>query len=58
MIVTDWLANLPSCFLNKKSLIKGGGVIQTSSSGATFIALLCAKTKSINRIKQQQFRKI
>lgn len=38
---------------------RGGGVIQTTASEATFVALLCARTEAIRRIKQhqlQQFR--
>ena len=53
----DWLGsaiNLPPCFLNKPSNGKGGGVIQTTASEATFVALLCARTQAIRRIKTEQ----
>ncbi|KAK4337202.1 hypothetical protein RND71_043301 [Anisodus tanguticus] len=59
VIVMDWLAkaiNLPACFMNKQSCGKGGGVIQTTSSEATFVALLCARTQAIRNVKQQQLQ--
>lgn len=62
VIVMDWLAkaiHLPDVFKNKQSAGKGGGVIQTTASEATFVSLLCARTEAIKRIKQnqlQQFR--
>lgn len=61
VIVMDWLAkalDLPSCFFNKQGG-SGGGCLQTTSSEATFVGLLCARTEAIRRIKQhqiQQFR--
>ena len=62
VIVMDWLAealNLPDFFKNKESSGKGGGVIQTTASEATFVALLSARSEAIKRVKQsqlQQFR--
>lgn len=57
VIVMDWLGaaiRLPACFLNKPSNGRGGGVIQTTASEATFVALLCARTQAIRRIKGEQ----
>ncbi|XP_064471206.1 histidine decarboxylase-like isoform X2 [Ornithodoros turicata] len=51
-IVMDWLAQmlgLPDEFLHVRSVSKGGGVIQTTSSEATFVALLAARTEAIRR---------
>lgn len=52
----DWLAKiigLPNDFLHSKSSTNGGGVIQTTASEATFIALLAARTEAILRIKAE-----
>lgn len=63
VIVMDWLGaalNLPPFFLNKPSNGRGGGVIQTTASDATFVALLCARTTAIRRVanEQQQMFKV
>ena len=52
----DWLAKmigLPNDFLHSKSATNGGGVIQTTSSEATFVALLAARTEAILRIREE-----
>lgn len=57
MIVMDWLAKaigLPSDFLHSNRLSKGGGVIQTTASEATFVALLAARTEAISKIRQNR----
>ena len=54
-IVMDWLAQLlglPCEFLHSNRDTTGGGVIQTTSSEATFIALLAARTKAIKKFKE------
>lgn len=54
MVMMDWLAkliNLPSEFLNSTNG-KGGGLIQTSTSESNFIALLAARTRKIEQLKQ------
>ena len=53
-IVMDWLAQaigLPDEFLHRNRASRGGGVIQTTSSEATFVALLAARTEAIRRQK-------
>lgn len=50
----DWLGqmiDLPDEFLHSRSNGNGGGVIQTTASEATFVALLAARTEMIQRIK-------
>ena len=57
VIVMDWLAealHLPEFFKNQESSGKGGGVIQTTASEATFVALLSARTEAVKRVKQNQ----
>lgn len=52
----DWLGQmigLPDSFLHSKSNGNGGGVIQTTASEATFVALLAARTETIRRIKDE-----
>jgi histidine decarboxylase len=52
----DWLGKmigLPNDFLHSKSETNGGGVIQTTASEATFVALLAARTEAILRIKAE-----
>ena len=52
----DWLGQmigLPDEFLHSKSNGNGGGVIQTTASEATFVALLAARTEMIHRIKDE-----
>lgn len=52
----DWLGQmiaLPDEFLHSKSNGNGGGVIQTTASEATFVALLAARTEMIRRIKDE-----
>lgn len=59
VIVMDWLAealHLPDFFKNKESGGKGGGVIQTTASEATFVALLSARTEAVKRVKQTQLQ--
>lgn len=54
IITMDWLGQmigLPEEFLHSKSNGNGGGVIQTTASEATFVALLAARTEMIKRIK-------
>ncbi|CAG2163038.1 unnamed protein product, partial [Oppiella nova] len=56
IIVMDWLAKmigLPDDFLHSKSPTNGGGVIQTTASESTFVALLAARTEAILRIKAE-----
>ncbi|XP_017460789.1 PREDICTED: histidine decarboxylase-like, partial [Rhagoletis zephyria] len=56
IIVMDWLGEmigLPGEFLHSKSNGNGGGVIQTTASEATFIALLAARTEMIRRVKDE-----
>lgn len=53
-IVMDWLGKmigLPDDFLHTRSESSGGGVIQTTASEATFVALLAARTEAFRRIK-------
>ncbi|OQV26042.1 Histidine decarboxylase [Hypsibius exemplaris] len=56
-IVMDWLGKmigLPQEFLHSTSnkMSDGGGVIQTTASEATFVALLAARTEAIRRVRQ------
>ena len=54
MIVMDWLAKalaLPDHFLHSNRSSRGGGVIQTTSSEATFVAILAARTEAIRKIR-------
>ena len=56
IIVMDWLGQmigLPDEFLHSRSNGNGGGVIQTTASEATFVALLAARTEMIRRIKEE-----
>lgn len=56
IIVMDWLGEmigLPGDFLHGKSNGNGGGVIQTTASESTFIALLAARTEMIHRVKDE-----
>ncbi|KAH7639596.1 histidine decarboxylase [Dermatophagoides farinae] len=56
IIVMDWLGQmigLPDEFLHSQSNGNGGGVIQTTASEATFVALLAARTEMIRRIKEE-----
>ncbi|XP_074640498.1 aromatic-L-amino-acid decarboxylase-like [Tubulanus polymorphus] len=51
VIVTDWLAkmlHLPDVFM---STGKGGGVIQGATSSSTFLALLAARNKTMNKLR-------
>jgi hypothetical protein len=51
MIVTDWLAKLlglSDVFLNSDAGA-GGGIIQCTASDATFVAMLAARTRAVNR---------
>ncbi|XP_046470775.1 aromatic-L-amino-acid decarboxylase [Neodiprion pinetum] len=55
VIMLDWLGkmlDLPSAFLSSSGG-KGGGVIQGTASEATLVALLGAKAKMINRVKEE-----
>lgn len=57
IIVMDWLGQmigLPNEFLHSKSNGKGGGVIQTTASESTFIALLAARSEMIRKIKEEE----
>lgn len=54
-IVMDWLAKmigLPDDFLHSNRKSSGGGVIQTTASEATFVALLAARTEAIRLYKE------
>ncbi|XP_067942538.1 aromatic-L-amino-acid decarboxylase-like [Watersipora subatra] len=58
IICMDWLGQLiglPKQFLHKeqKTLSGGGGVIQTTCSEATFVALLAARTEAIKRLRKE-----
>lgn len=56
-IVMDWLAcaiGLPAHFLHRNRCSLGGGVLQTTSSEATFVALLAARTQTIRRMRQEK----
>ncbi|EFX79676.1 hypothetical protein DAPPUDRAFT_304481 [Daphnia pulex] len=55
-LVMDWLGKmigLPSEFLHARSDSLGGGVIQTTASESTFVALLAGRTEAIRRYKIQ-----
>lgn len=55
-LVMDWLGKmigLPADFLHARSDSLGGGVIQTTASESTFVALLAGRTEAITRYKQQ-----
>ncbi|RZF45602.1 hypothetical protein LSTR_LSTR016354, partial [Laodelphax striatellus] len=57
-VVMNWLGKmigLPDEFLHTRSDSPGGGVIQTTSSEATFICLLAGRTEAINRYKQMDY---
>lgn len=52
MIMTDWLAKaigLPECFFNSDSG-PGAGMIQSTASDATLVALLSARARAVNVI--------
>uniref|UniRef100_T1HLH4 Uncharacterized protein n=2 Tax=Rhodnius prolixus TaxID=13249 RepID=T1HLH4_RHOPR len=54
VIVLDWLAKalgLPECYLNTSDG-PGGGIIQGSASEATLVALLVAKEKTVDYVKE------
>ncbi|XP_054279364.1 histidine decarboxylase [Macrosteles quadrilineatus] len=54
-VVMNWLGKmigLPEEFLHTRSDSKGGGVIQTTASEATFISLLAGRTTVIQRYKE------
>ncbi|GAB6023817.1 hypothetical protein CHUAL_014223 [Chamberlinius hualienensis] len=53
-LVMDWLGKmigLPEEFLHSKPDSKGGGVIQTTASEATFVSLLAARTEAIRKYR-------
>ncbi|XP_050529750.1 histidine decarboxylase isoform X2 [Daktulosphaira vitifoliae] len=55
IVVMNWLGKmigLPDAFLHLHNESKGGGVIQTTSSEATFVCLLAARTQAIRRIQE------
>ncbi|XP_025421978.1 histidine decarboxylase [Sipha flava] len=55
ILVMNWLGKmigLPEAFLHTHNESKGGGVIQTTSSEATFVCLLAARTQAIRRIQE------
>ncbi|CAF0837836.1 unnamed protein product [Didymodactylos carnosus] len=55
-IVMDWLAkmiDLPNDFLHSHADTTGGGVIQTTASDATLVALLAARKEAIRRVQSQ-----
>ncbi|XP_045474538.1 tyrosine decarboxylase-like [Harmonia axyridis] len=55
-IVLDWFGKaigLPDQFLSYPEESRGGGVIQTSASECTLVAMLAARAQAIKRLKQQ-----
>ncbi|VVC44138.1 Pyridoxal phosphate-dependent decarboxylase,Aromatic-L-amino-acid [Cinara cedri] len=55
IVVMNWLGKmigLPEAFLHTHNESKGGGVIQTTSSEATFVCLLAARTHAIQRLQK------
>ncbi|XP_044753420.1 aromatic-L-amino-acid decarboxylase isoform X2 [Coccinella septempunctata] len=55
-IVLDWFGRaigLPNAFLSYPEESRGGGVIQTSASECTLVAMLAARAQAIKRLKQQ-----
>ncbi|CAF0732514.1 unnamed protein product [Adineta steineri] len=55
-VVMDWLAKmigLPNDFLHSHADTTGGGVIQTTASEATLVALLAARKEGIRRVQAQ-----
>ncbi|XP_046342768.2 aromatic-L-amino-acid decarboxylase-like [Haliotis rufescens] len=55
MVTTDWLGkmlDLPEEFLHQHHG-PGGGVIQSTASETVFLCLLAARTKQINRLREQ-----
>ncbi|CAF1034599.1 unnamed protein product [Adineta steineri] len=55
-VVMDWLAKmigLPNDFLHSHADTTGGGVIQTTASEATLVALLAARKEVIRRVQAQ-----
>ncbi|CAF3252264.1 unnamed protein product [Rotaria socialis] len=55
-VVMDWLAKmigLPDDFLHSHADTTGGGVIQTTASEATLVALLAARKEAIHRVQAQ-----
>ncbi|XP_046683668.1 histidine decarboxylase-like [Homalodisca vitripennis] len=56
-VVMNWLGKmtgLPEDFLHVRSDSKGGGVIQTTASEATFISILAGRTMAIQRFRESQ----
>lgn len=54
--MTDWLAKafgLPTAFLNEDSG-RGAGIIQSTASDATFVAILAARGRIVERIKASE----
>ncbi|KAF4519118.1 hypothetical protein B566_EDAN010540 [Ephemera danica] len=55
-VVMNWLGQmvgLPEDFLHLRADSPGGGVIQTTSSEATFVCLLAGRTEAIRRYQQE-----
>ncbi|XP_077483212.1 histidine decarboxylase [Amblyomma americanum] len=55
-IVLDWLAQalgLPDHFLHSNQHSRGGGVIQTTTSEATLVALLAARSEMIRSLRHE-----
>ncbi|XP_069704016.1 histidine decarboxylase [Periplaneta americana] len=55
-VVMNWLGKmigLPEEFLHTRVSSRGGGVIQTTSSEATFVCLLAGRTEAIRRYREQ-----
>ncbi|XP_050426856.1 histidine decarboxylase isoform X2 [Adelges cooleyi] len=55
ILVMNWLGKmigLPESFLHTHNESMGGGVIQTTSSEATFVCLLAARTRAIRRLQE------
>ncbi|KAK0417444.1 hypothetical protein QR680_013013 [Steinernema hermaphroditum] len=56
MVCTDWLVKalgLPDFFLNSDDG-PGAGMIQSTASDATLVALLAARSRAVNKYKKQQ----
>uniref|UniRef100_A0A1I7YAG3 Aromatic-L-amino-acid decarboxylase n=1 Tax=Steinernema glaseri TaxID=37863 RepID=A0A1I7YAG3_9BILA len=56
MVCTDWLVKalgLPDFFLNSHEG-PGAGMIQSTASDATLVALLAARSRAVNKYKKQQ----
>ncbi|KAK2587138.1 hypothetical protein KPH14_002896 [Odynerus spinipes] len=57
MIVMNWLGKmlgLPEEFLHRPGVNGGGGVIQTTASEATLVALLAARTRAIRDVQESE----